>query len=187
MRLASRAARAAVVVGIMVFVATIPLWGARQSSAYSWSSFQYYLKNNNGQSHYAYRTLQFQWCCWYNNNIRAAISSISFSARIPSVGWAYYGWYMETEPFALIGWIDRSSGTYEPDFAMDSNNGWVSRQQTAWGDTAALDDLPATLRATTCENSNDCGSLFQSNQKGARVVGAFFKGATSGVYWESRY
>lgn len=84
------------------------------SRAYSWFSSQHYLRNNNGTYNYSYRTTQFSWQSW--NGYLVGIPQISFSARIPSAGWAYYGWNMGAYPGWFGGWTDRSSSSVERKF-----------------------------------------------------------------------
>src|ERR1041385_1716020 len=95
------------VVHLLALAAILTLAGflyayPRDSRAYSYSSSSYYLKNY-GSSHYAYRTMQFSWESWSGNNV--SFFSIGFSARIPSTGWAYYGWNLMAFPAWTGGYV----------------------------------------------------------------------------------
>ena len=76
------------------------LYAPETSRAYNWFSLQYYLRNDHGTYNYSYRTTQVYWQSWSGGYV--AIPQISFSARIPSTGWAYYGWYMGAYPAQFL-------------------------------------------------------------------------------------
>ncbi|MBI2766287.1 MAG: hypothetical protein HYX53_10305 [Chloroflexi bacterium] len=148
------------------------------SKAYSWSSGQYYLKNN-GSSNYAYRTTQFIWQGWSNNLV--VLAQVSFSARIPSTGWAYYGWAMMGEPSWSNNFprIWQWSNEFERGFAMDSNNGWVSRSRPFFNDLSVPPGYSAYAYTFLCENANYCGGEVLP-WSGAMVSGGFYHDATTG-------
>lgn len=150
-----------------------------ESSAYSWSSSTYYLRNNHGTYNYSYRSTQFMWQAW--NGYLVAIPQISFSARIPSSGWAYYGWRLGAYPAWFGGWTDKASSTEEPTFAMDVNNGWVSRSRTAFGDLFVQPGGYGEAFTFLCENANDCATNTTA-WYGAYVGGAMNYQATTGYF-----
>jgi len=155
-----------------------------KSRAYSWSSASYYLKNY-GSSHYAYRTTQFVWQNWSGNDV--AIPQISFSARIPSVGWAYYGWNMMAYPAWTGGYTWQSSYQEEPGFAMDINNGWVSRVAYSFGDLYVPSGGQGAAYTFLCEVSTQCGNDTYPFWYGAMVAGAMYHNATSGFFLGAQY
>jgi hypothetical protein len=126
-QISRRSIRIEVLMLLAITVAAMLVWFRPQTShAYSWSSDTYYLENHNhgggGTGHYSYRTTQFSWLSWSGNLV--PLSQVSFSARIPSTGWAYFGWNMAGYPSGSSGgYAIRSSVDLEPSFAMDINNG----------------------------------------------------------------
>lgn len=150
-----------------------------EARAYSWSSNTYYLRNNHGTYNYSYRTTQFGWQGWSGDLV--AITQLSFSARIPSTGWGYYGWNMGAYPSWYGGWVTRTSSSIEPGFAMDVNNGWVSRSQSSIGDLRVAAGGKGEAFTFLCENSND-RAVNTTAWYGAYVGGAMDHNATSGYF-----
>lgn len=142
---------AAILVGVLAT-------SARDSEAYSWYSNQYYLADYNHNA-YAYRTTSFDWQGWQGPYV--AITRIGFGARISGVGYSMYGWMMAFEPtIDGMGQFTRFSGNVDPNFAMDINNGWVTRNQYNLADSYGQSPTrPTTAWAFTCHDANECAPL----------------------------
>ncbi len=178
-RISRRSTGVLTVLLAVILAAAASLHAPESSKAYSWFSMQYYLRNNHGTYNYSYRTTQFYWQNW--NGYLVAVPQVSFSAAIPSTGWAYYGWHMGAYPSWFGGWVTRSSSSIEPGFSMDSNNGWVSRAQFSFGDLYVRPGGKGEGFTFLCENSNDC-AVNTTAWYGAYVGGAMDYNATSGYF-----
>lgn len=161
-----------------------------KAEAYTWTSLQYYLRTQD--NHYGYRTTSFDFASWQpaqfpQTGAVVAIQRIGLSARISSASYTYYGWNMMFEK-SWIGapfdqQIDRGSPGYEPGFAMDWNNGWVTRNQYSWGDAwhtgGTAPDDPIFVYAFTCHLSTYCGSWAIAITQGTEISAALGYYATS--------
>ena len=193
-QISRRSIRIEVLMLLAITVAAMLVWFRPQTShAYSWSSDTYYLENHNhgggGTGHYSYRTTQFSWLSWSGNLV--PLSQVSFSARIPSTGWAYFGWNMAGYPSASSGgYAIRSSVDLEPSFAMDINNGWVSRVQYSFGDLLVASGGEGQVSTFLCESSYDCVSNASDSLPfwyGAMVQGKIYHNGTTGFFSGSNY
>ena len=69
----------------------------------------------------------------------------------------------------------------EPGFAMDINNGWVSRSQYSFGDLSVQPGGRGEGFTFLCENSNDC-AVNTTAWYGAYIGSAMGYQATSGYF-----
>ena len=146
----------------------------RTADAYSYTTFQVYVRDDD--SNYGYRQMTFQFGNWYGS--LTALQTISSSARI--VGpYAYSGWSIGGGP----SWIGadfpvvKSNSDEDPYYYQDSSHSWVTVYEAGFSD---LKDLGTGVRvwSVRCGNENYCASWPLALAFGATVRAETAQGYT---------